>query len=72
MFHKIAGTRERDIPGHVTHVAQRFLEGIKAFAAESPIIGEVFISMFRFSKHFKVSPGALVQHAQIYLSSLNM
>uniref|UniRef100_A0A0E0CDU3 Uncharacterized protein n=1 Tax=Oryza meridionalis TaxID=40149 RepID=A0A0E0CDU3_9ORYZ len=32
--------RERDIPGHVTHVAQRFQEGIKAFAAGSPIVGE--------------------------------
>ncbi|KAF7102540.1 hypothetical protein CFC21_103657 [Triticum aestivum] len=32
--------RERDIPGHVAHVAQRFQEGIKAFAAKSPIIGE--------------------------------
>ncbi|KAM3412519.1 hypothetical protein ACQJBY_003933 [Aegilops geniculata] len=32
--------RERDIPGHVTHVAQRFQEGIKAFAVESPIVGE--------------------------------
>ncbi|XP_037442816.1 probable gamma-aminobutyrate transaminase 4 [Triticum dicoccoides] len=32
--------RERDIPGHVTHVAQRFQEGIEAFAAESPIVGE--------------------------------
>uniref|UniRef100_A0A3B6RME4 Uncharacterized protein n=2 Tax=Triticum aestivum TaxID=4565 RepID=A0A3B6RME4_WHEAT len=32
--------RERDIPGHVSHVAQRFQEGIKAFAAESPIIWE--------------------------------
>lgn len=45
MFHKITGTRERDIPGHVTHVAQRFQEGIMAFAAGSPIVGEVLICL---------------------------
>ncbi|CAL5017529.1 unnamed protein product [Urochloa decumbens] len=41
LFHKLtAGNRERNIPGHVTHVAKRFQEEIKAFAAGSPIIGE--------------------------------
>ncbi|CAD6266231.1 unnamed protein product [Miscanthus lutarioriparius] len=32
--------RERDIPGHVAHVSQRFQKGIKAFAPGSPIVGE--------------------------------
>ena len=62
MFYKITGTKERDIPGHVAHVSQRFHEGIKAFATGSPIVGEVFISMFRFFKHFQVSDGAHVPH----------
>ena len=53
MFCKITGTRERDIPGHVAHVSQRFQKGIKAFAPGSPIVGEVFISMFIFSNTSK-------------------
>ncbi|CAD6246621.1 unnamed protein product [Miscanthus lutarioriparius] len=32
--------QERDIPGHVAHVSQRFHEGIKAFATGSPIVGK--------------------------------
>ena len=59
--------RERNIIEHVNKIAPRFQEGIKAFATGSPIIGEVFISMFRFFKHFQVSDGAHVPHKHVFI-----
>jgi len=38
------GISERDIPGHVRQIAPKFQDGIRAFA-DSPIIGEVCISL---------------------------